>query len=455
MNMKGEFAPLSFFFNTCTMQLSGYLKSYPLPERPGQWLLYSTRKASMAIVPEQTFLHLRENRTEQVPGQIISTLTDLDMLVSDPEQEKRDVLNMLPEINEANTILRISVVPGLACNFACPYCYEGKMKANRTMSDKVVEQLIAFVRQRFMPETTKLNLDFYGGEPLLYTGIIKQLASELRPFAEKQGAEFRFALVSNGSLLTPEIAEDLKKYGLYGVKVTVDGPARHHNRSRPFKSGKESFGIILENIEACCEITEININGNFTQDNYRDFPELLDHLRERGLGPEKIPNITFHPAMSIDDAVVGQEFTSGCATSSEPWLAEASLFLRDSLLQRGYKVPKMTPSPCMVDIEQAVMVNYDGTIYKCPGLIGHDEFAVGDIFSGIKDYSQSHHLDNWRIAPECQDCTYLPLCFGGCRFMQYQRTGSMAGVDCQKDFLDRTLHTLLLQQIRYPTKSKE
>jgi len=431
------------------MPLSNYLKSYTLTDLPGQLLLYSTRRASLAIVPEEICTLLRENRLDLVDAEIIDTLSDLEMLVPDLAEERRQTLEMPAGINRADTALRISVIPGLACNFACPYCYEGGLKSNRTMSETAVEQLIAFARQRFTSGITKLSLDFYGGEPLLYTGIIKRLASGLRPFVEKRGAEFRLTLVSNGSLLTPEIARELKEYGLHGVKTTVDGPARHHNRSRPFKSGAASFDRIIDNVEACRDIVGINLNGNFTRGNYRDFPELLDLLRERGLGPETIPTVTFHPAMSIDDAVVGQEFTAGCATSSEPWLAEAAIFLRETLLERGYKVPKMTPAPCMIDVERAFMVHYDGTLYKCPGLIGHEEFVVGDIFSGIKDYRYSHHLDNWRTAPECADCAYLPLCFGGCRFMQYQRTGSMAGVDCQKDFLDRTLHTLLLQQIRY------
>jgi uncharacterized protein len=96
-------------------------------------------------------------------------------------------------------------------------------------------------------------------------------------------------------------------------------------------------------------------------------------------------------------------------------------------------------------------VNYDGGIYKCSGLIGREEFKVGDIASGIKNYHSSHNLDNWKNEG-CLSCAYLPLCFGGCRYMKFIRDGNMDGVDCKKQYLDATLEAAIRQDIKYETK---
>lgn len=106
------------------------------------------------------------------------------------------------------------------------------------------------------------------------------------------------------------------------------------------------------------------------------------------------------------------------------------------------------PSVCMMEYRDGMIINHDGRIYKCPGLIGREEFCVGTIKSGIKDYQKSHHLDNWKN-DECIECTYLPLCFGGCRYMKLIREGTMAGVDCKKEYLDSTLEAAVRQDVKY------
>jgi uncharacterized protein len=127
---------------------------------------------------------------------------------------------------------------------------------------------------------------------------------------------------------------------------------------------------------------------------------------------------------------------------------KAGLFLREEILRRGYTMERMQPVVCMMEHRNNILVNYDGDIYKCPGLIGRQEYKAGDIRTGIKDYRDSHNLDNWKNE-ECLDCEYLPLCFGGCRYMKYVRDGNMAGVDCKKPYFDATLEKIVKQDIRY------
>ncbi len=103
----------------------------------------------------------------------------------------------------------------------------------------------------------------------------------------------------------------------------------------------------------------------------------------------------------------------------------------------------------MVDMDNSLTIHYDGTLFKCVGMIGHQEYACGDVWSGMKDYRRQYQLDHWRKEEKCRECVYLPLCFGGCRFMAFQRNGHMARVDCRQDYLDATLEAMLLQDVRY------
>ena len=100
----------------------------------------------------------------------------------------------------------------------------------------------------------------------------------------------------------------------------------------------------------------------------------------------------------------------------------------------------------MLEYGTDIIVNYDGGICRCPGFIGMEKFKSGDIFSGLKDFS--HSRNNWKNE-KCLDCAYLPLCFGGCRYMKLVRDGNMDGVDCKKAYLDATLEAVVKQDIKY------
>jgi uncharacterized protein len=126
--------------------------------------------------------------------------------------------------------------------------------------------------------------------------------------------------------------------------------------------------------------------------------------------------------------------------------------LREEILKRGFNTPRITPSFCMIESPDDIVVNYDGTLYKCPGFIGWKGLEVGDLKTGIKDYRKSHNLDLWKNK-ECISCEYLPLCFGGCRYMKLLRDGNIDDIDCRKPYLDATLETFIKQDVKYILKA--
>jgi len=434
------------------MKLSNYIKVYLFEEKPGHLLLYSTKRASMTLLKEGTYKSLL-NGTLSSENQEV--LEKLGMVVPDRELEKQEVMGFIDEINEKNKTLNISVIINLDCNFDCIYCYEGGQKGKRYMDNETADLLVDFIKNKLTPGIKSVNLDFYGGEPLLSAERIKSISASVKSFAESRGAKFTFTLVTNASLFKRRIAEELVDLGLTGIKTTLDGPPETHNACRPFKSGAPSFGSIIKNLKETNDLVKIAIGGNYKKDNYKKFPLLIDYLEKEGLTPDRIYELKFDPAMnSPKEGAAPADFTDGLMSINEPWVIESGAMLREEVLKRGYGTPKITPSPCQVELENACVVNFDGGIYKCPAWIGKKEFEIGNLRNGVADYSQSHKLGIWKNE-ECEACEYLPLCFGGCRYMSYVRDGNIDKVDCKKPYLDATLEKMIKQDIEYRALNKK
>lgn len=428
------------------MKPSKYLKTYPFDERPGYLLLYSTKKASKALLKKDTYDSILNGTLSPENEKMLS---DLGMVVPDREEEKREVLGLLDKFNKKNTWLNISVILNLDCNFDCVYCYEGDMKGSLYMEDETAGLLLDFIKSRFVQGKRSVNIDFYGGEPLLSMGLIKSISAGIISFVKSRGGKFTFTLVTNGSLFRRGIAKELILLGLTGVKITIDGPPEVHNACRPFRSGAGSFDTIIRNIKETADLLKIEIGGNFQQGNYNEFPLLFEYLEKEGLTPDRIYQLKFGPVMNRPEGEVSPaDYVDGHMSVNEPWLIEAGTLLREKVLERGYSVPKVTPSPCQVEIKDAYVVNYDGLIYKCPVFIGKDGYEIGDLNTGLRDYSDFYKLGNWKNE-ECVECEYLPICFGGCRYMTYVRDGNIDGLDCKKPYLDAALETLIKQDIKY------
>jgi len=430
------------------MYLSRYLKIYPHRQEPDYHLFYSTKKASIILLHESTLKSLNDGGLSPSDK---DTLSELGFLVHDLNKEKEEMLSFFDEINKRKKFNAVLVM-NLDCNLGCRYCYEGGMKGKFYMSSETADLLIDFIQSHCLADGKAVHLDFYGGEPLLSLNLIKSISEKLRSSTEKRGLSYTFNLVTNGTLLTGKIAEELASLGLQSAKITVDGPRENHDRFRPFKTGSGSFDTIIRNLKETCSLIDIQIGGNYTRENYRDFPRLLDYLFKEGLTPEKVYIVKFDPVTKTGGAL--PDFREGCESINEPWLFEANIFLREEIMKRGFHTPKIVPTTCMIELNDDIVVNFDGTIYKCPGLIGWKGFEIGDVTTGIKDYKESYNLNVWK-KQECLNCEYLPLCFGGCRYMKLLRDGKIDGVDCRKPYLDATLEAFIKQDIKYRLKADQ
>jgi uncharacterized protein len=437
------------------MILSRYFKTWPDDNDPSRAILFSTKTSAKVSVPRAL---LEDIKTGTLSEEEAAELFELGFLTNSLDEEHAEMRGFVNELNASDKIFSIQVVMNLDCNLDCGYCFEGSRKGRHYMTEETAAAVIDFIKTHIKTGPEELRVNFYGGEPLLSKELIASISLAIKVSAEEAGLKYIGKLITNGTLLTPEVVRALSKAGISRAGITLDGPADLHDKARPFKGGSGSFSAIVKNLKeiagqtnldlANLELFDIELSGNFTKDNYRRFPELFDQLRDAGLVPQNISSLQFYPVLQEVEGMANCHFKEGCNSVNQPWLFEAEIFLRGAILKRGYRTSKIIPAACMMDLNNRLIVNHDGSLYKCSGLLGRAEFCVGNIKAGISGYRASHNLDSWKNR-ECLACSWLPLCFGGCRYMKYLRDGNMDGVDCKKSYLDATLEAMVKQDIQY------
>lgn len=307
-------------------------------------------------------------------------------------------------------MLGLVLVPTTACNFACPYCFE-ENKPNVTMNDRTAKQLVKFINTH--PNAKSINLTWYGGEPLLAFERIKQLLEVFRteisiPIAKQH-------MVSNGYLLTPEVAEYMAKHGLQSVQITLDGPEEMHNRTRCLKgNGNDTFERILKNIDSLLKHQpqiKVSVRVNVDKANADAFFPLYKDLAERWSDK----NIYIYPGFIRQDTPDGQNLCSRCITVDDG--PEFFSMLSNQGANLKYHT-KMMDKGCMANQINSYIVGPRGEIYKCWNDVSNPKRIVGYIHR--KQLSNSNLLYKYMTEtspfddPACQQCDVMTICSGGC-----------------------------------------
>jgi uncharacterized protein len=424
-------------------ELSKYCKIYSFKENRN--ILYSTKNAATIVLKDSV---LQDVIRGDVSPDIQTALEKYGFMVPSIAQESAAMNDFMKTCNELSNKLSFVVVLNLSCNLACPYCFEGAVKGPHFISEETENDLVNFIAGSIVDKTKEISVTFYGGEPLLSIDAITRISGRLNDLASNKALRYSFGLVTNGTLLTNRVVQQLKPLGLIGAKVTLDGPRSTHNASRPFRTGEGSFDVIIENLKQACRDTSIQIGGNYARNNYAEFPGMLDYILDIGLTPDVIKSVKFVPVTAANKSFALKDDAEWCMSNNEQWVLEAGVFLREAIMKRGFKTQFMKPSLCVIESSNYFVVNYNGDIYKCPGFIGREGFKIGTLKEGCKKYNDTYALDIWKNE-ECLSCCYLPLCFGGCRYMRFIAKGDIAGVDCRKDYYDASLKAFVLQDIEF------
>lgn len=296
-----------------------------------------------------------------------------------------------------------TILPTLACNARCFYCYEEGMP-QPTMSPETVEQTIHYLI-RNQPEG-KMHLSWFGGEPLLRPDIIDRISNGLKT----SGVEFTSSMVTNGSLITPEIIE--KMTGLWNVQqvqITMDGNEQDYIERKRYPVYRDYYHALMDTVSRMSETgIGVAIRCNVDNDNVDHLPSLLEDL---SVGIRHKERVSFY---------CEQIFGEGRRTNDIA-VRERIIALRPQIIAAGFRLTAMVHLPsepqvsfCMATSGGAVIAP-DGNLYPCEHM--PKEARFGDVWNGVTDDAARKEFARVdRIREKCKCCPFLPICtpFASC-----------------------------------------
>ena len=342
------------------------------------------------------------------------------------------------------------------CNFDCGYCIEEGVKKPIYMDAQCSDALVNWLMDRAERNgTEQISLSFYGGEPLLNPEPIYRISERLQRLAVEKGVVVPSSITTNGSLIDSEMLQDLTELGLVSIKTTIDGERETHNARRPFKSGRGSFDIIMENISKIPETVKLIIQTNVDSENIGNFPRLLDLFESLGL-KDRIDNLVVSPIYeSFDSVSMLAAHDQGCMRLSDPRLDDALNYAERLIAARGFRseVGNIKYRICGMNSRGGMLViDPLGVIYSCPAFVGREGFSIGDIYHLELDVSKEIPEEKLE---ECFHCGYFPVCGGGCRYNAYTLYGDHTRISCDRDAVDSHMRELIRLQYDQKMKSRE
>jgi len=390
-----------------------------IPVEENQYLAFNARSCALGLLSQEQYNQIQDQDYEKlahIDPKLFGDLRSGGFLVDDQDDE---LSQLQIERNLARwnpTVLVLTIAPTLRCNFACTYCYEYN-KQNIDMKPEVVEALIEFVKG-YAISLKVLNVTWYGGEPLLGFKQIERLSKAFLQLADEHHFNYGAIIVTNGSLLTPQIVQKLVNLKVRSAQVTLDGPEAIHNQRRPFAhSSRSSYQVIMRNLVEAAQHLSILLRVNVAKDNVESLPALLDDLKARNLHDKIF--LYFAPVV---------DFTSGVPFNYDLCLSNFSFArvqteLYELALDKGFQIkyhPQRTIEACMAPVYSGYLIDPLGRLHKCWTTITEDEWSVGyitrrEFFS--KQFMKWHQFDPF-MSTKCTHCPILPICMGGCPYLR-------------------------------------
>ena len=324
------------------------------------------------------------------------------------------------------------------CNLNCSYCFasQGKYHGDRAMmSFEVGKRALDFLVEN-SGTRRNLEVDFFGGEPLMNFDVVKQMVAYARSIEKEHNKNFRFTLTTNGLLIDDDVIDFANKE-MSNVVLSLDGRKEIHDRYRVDYAGNGSWERIVPKFQKLVEARKgkgYYMRGTFTHANpdfLKDIQQMLD-LGFTELSMEPVVSAPSDPeALTQDDLQVVME----------QYEKLAELMLERDKEQRPFTfyhyMIDLTGGPCIYKRisgcgsgTEYMAVTPWGDLYPCHQFVGEEKFKLGDIWQGVTntDIQDEFAACNVYARPDCKDCWAKLYCSGGCAANAYHSTGSVKGV---------------------------
>ena len=372
--------------------------------------------------------------------EIRELLTEIDGLTAAGKLFTQDVYadKAFDYKNRSTVVKALCLHVAHTCNLTCNYCFaaQGKFHGDRAlMSFEVGKRALDFLVEN-SGTRKNLEVDFFGGEPLMNWDVVKRLVAYARSIEKEAGKNFRFTLTTNGVLIDDDVIEFANKE-MHNVVLSLDGRPEVHDKLRRTVGGKGSYELIVpkfQKLVASRGGKGYYMRGTFTHDNV-DFTNDIFHMADLGFDQ-----------LSMEPVV--------CATD-EPWaLTEEDLekvkeqyeILAKEMLRRNREGKGFTFYHYMIDLTggpciykrisgcgsgtEYMAVTPWGDLYPCHQFVGDEKYLLGNVFDGVTntDLRDEFKLCNAYARPDCKDCWARLYCSGGCAANAYHATGSIRGI---------------------------
>lgn len=365
-------------------------------------------------------------------------------VLEDVEQLKQDGALFTKDIYETyikDFKSRSTVVKALClhiahdCNLACRYCFaeEGEYKGHRElMSYEVGKQALDFLIAN-SGKRRNLEVDFFGGEPLMNFQVVKDLVKYGREQEAIHNKKFRFTLTTNGVLLNDDIME-FANQEMSNVVLSIDGRKEINDQMRPSRNGRGSYELIVPKFKKLAESrnqTDYYVRGTFTHNNL-DFSEDVKHLADLGF-----------KQISVEPVVALPEEPYAIKEEDLPKLFEeydklAKLMLEYKKEGKDFNffhfMIDLTGGPCVAKRlsgcgsgTEYLAVTPWGDLYPCHQFVGEEQYLMGNVFEGVKtpDMVQEFKHCNVYSKEKCRDCFAKFYCSGGCAANSFKFHGDI------------------------------
>jgi len=441
------------------MQFSFHTIIIPHYPNPNEYLLYNTRSQAMIKINQELkdlidhfsqpdYFHLRFQYAQEV----IQLHKSGILTFSDEEDLTRLKAHMEQIKYSVNTkSLFVTILTTYACNFKCVYCFEESSRVNEKMTMETAGQTMDWIKSKIIKLGYRsLYLNFYGGEPLLNKPILEHIAASMKTWCESRGMEFKFMMQTNGYLMTPELVDRYTALGLKQARISVDGVGEDHDKHRPLRGGGSTFDVIMKNIIASCEKLPIGLSVSFDKGDMRHIEKLFAYCKKEGI-LHKLGQFIFSPIHATlgpkGETAKIQNAHCECNYEDDS-LVQANRKIRELMISHGLDMKSgMSTSICPVTRDNSGMtVDQQGRIFKCNSMLGHPELSTGHVKDN--EYNQQHqtfvHLDIYNQCP--QDCTYMPMCSGGCRLSSFLKNQNFSTPACHKPYLNKMAPEIIKQE---------
>jgi uncharacterized protein len=422
------------------MHLSRFVLTYR-DVRPGEHVLYDVIKDHYVGVDEATLQAIERWKNAPPAGEDEATaqqvLTDEGILVRESAEDDGRLRGFLEAAAEGMPgTMYVTLMPTLACNLACNYCFQKDHPAFTKMKERIESATVEWILRKVdAAASRRLLVHYFGGEPLTRKDYLLRTAEIFSTSMLARGAAFEWEMTTSGIGLTVEFVRAMLAHGPGSIKITLDGDKETHDAARVYRNGKGTFDEIFANTVAVakgCRELKLRIGGNFRPEQVESYERLLDRLEEAGLGG-LIDTIRFKPVIDTGPSECGT--CTSCATGSTETATLGQL--RESIEQRGIArvagTGKPPSSPCELHWKNSYVIDPEGRVYKCPAVAGRPEMAVGTVGQFEERIAPLVELRPWE---QCGPCPFMPVCVGGCLGGKYLQTGRRDEVFCRKPFFE-------------------